>query len=281
MGYDRRWLEGSGSEDSNGRTIWALGFAAAEAPWAPIREWAMRMFEQVVPEIGPLDAARAKAFAALGGHVFLGSRPGHELALALLRDAGDHLMAMFASARRPGWDWFEGDLTYDNARMSEALIRAGKALGEPPMVETGLLTFGWLMERQTGPRGSFRPVGSNGFGRPYAAPLAYDQQPLEATATIDAAAAAYEVSGDERWAKVARDAYGWFFGDNDRGIPLADPIEGGCYDGLMATGINRNQGAESILALHLAAATMAESFGASIRTGQEPRGIAKAALPTP
>ena len=136
------------------------------------------------------------------------------------------------------------------------------------------------MERQTGPRGSFRPVGSNGFGRPYAAPLAYDQQPLEATATIDAAAAAYEVSGDERWAKVARDAYGWFFGDNDRGIPLADPVEGGCYDGLMATGINRNQGAESILALHLAAATMAESFGASIRTGQEQSGIAKAHLPT-
>ena len=281
MGYDRRWLEGSGSEDSNGRTIWALGFAAAQAPWAPIREWALRMFEQVVPQIGPLDAPRAKAFAALGAHVLLGARPGHELALELLRDAGDCLMRLFASARRPGWDWFEGDLTYDNARMSEALIRAGTALGEAGMIETGLLTFGWLMERQTGPRGSFRPVGSNGFGRPYAAPLAYDQQPLEATATIDAAAAAYQVSGDERWATAARDAFGWFFGDNDRGIPLADPIEGGCYDGLMATGINRNQGAESILALHLAAATMAESFGASIRTGQEPRGIAKAALPTP
>ncbi len=136
------------------------------------------------------------------------------------------------------------------------------------------------MACQTGPRGSFRPVGSNGFGRVYAAPLAYDQQPLEASATIDAAAAAYAVSADERWRTVARDAFGWYFGDNDRGVAIADASDGGCFDGLMATGVNRNQGAESILSLHLAAATMADAFGAPDRTGQEQEGAAKARVPT-
>ena len=113
------------------------------------------------------------------------------------------------------------------------------------------------------------PVGCKGFGRPYAPPLAFDQQPLEATATIDAAAAAYEVSGEEKWHSIARDAFAWFFGDNDAGAPLANPEEGSCCDGLMATGINRNQGAESILSLHLAALTMREAFSYRKQAGQE------------
>ena len=153
-------------------------------------------------------------------------------------------MRSYAAARRDGWDWFEPDLSYDNARLCEALLKAGQTLGDRAMIEVGLATLDWLVGVQTGPRGSFRPVGSNGFGRPYSMPLAYDQQPLEAAATIDAAATAFTITGDARWERVARDAFGWFFGDNDGGIPLADVATGGCYDGLMATGINRNQGAE-------------------------------------
>jgi hypothetical protein len=137
------------------------------------------------------------------------------------------------------------------------------------MVDRGFATLRWLARQQTGPRGTFRPVGCHGFCRPYAPPLAFDQQPIEAAATIDAAAAAYEASGREEWRQVARDAFAWFFGDNDAGVPLADSRDGSCFDGLMATGINRNQGAESILSVHLAALTMRESFSGVKRAGQE------------
>ena len=280
MGYDRQWLETEGSEDSNGRTLWALGHTAARAPWPAMRDWALNLFETAAREMDPLTFPRAKAFAALGGHALLSARPGHEAALDLVRQAGEQLKAIHAEARRDGWDWFEPELSYDNARLSEALLRAGELLGDDAMIGTGLATLDWLVARQTGPRGSFRPVGSNGFGRAYAAPLAYDQQPLEAAATIDAAAAAYAVSGNPRWRQVARDAFGWYFGDNDRGIALADLADGGCFDGLMATGVNRNQGAESILSLHLAAATMARAFGGEQRAGQEQEGAAKARVPT-
>jgi hypothetical protein len=99
--------------------------------------------------------------------------------------------------------------------------------------------------------------------------LAFDQQPVEAAATIDAAASAYEASGREEWQQVARGAFAWFFGDNDAGVPLGDARDGSCFDGLMASGINRNQGAESILSLHLAALTMREAFGTSKQAGQE------------
>jgi glycosyltransferase involved in cell wall biosynthesis len=275
MGYDRRWLEECGSEDSNGRTIWALGVTAARAPWLPIRDWALKLFDEVAPIVASLEAPRARAFAAFGALELVHAERHHELAHDMARQSGEQLMRLHDQHSRDGWDWFEPSLTYENARLAEALIRTGHALGEPQMTERGLSALAWLVDRQTSPRGAFRPVGCKGFGRPYSPPLAFDQQPLEATATIDAAAAAYRATGDEQWQQVAETAFGWFFGDNDAGVPLADASDGGCFDGLMATGINRNQGAESILSLHLAAQTMREAFGMIKQAGQLRSGTAE------
>ena len=122
----------------------------------------------------------------------------------------------------------------------------------------------------------FRPVGCKSFARPYSAPLAFDQQPREATATVDAAAAAFQASGEPKWRQMAQDAFAWFFGSNDAAMPMADPSDGGCFDGLMATGINRNQGAESILSLHLAAQSVREIFRDGKPSGQERRRDAEA-----
>jgi glycosyltransferase involved in cell wall biosynthesis len=269
MSFDRRWLEDCGSEDSNGRTLWALGLTAARSPWPALREWALKLFNEAASTAAELSAPRARAFAALGGVEMLRRYPDNQLAQSMLLQSGEQLMELHAQHSREEWHWFEPSLSYDNARLPEALIRAGQALDDRAMSELGLSCLAWLAIRQTSPRGTFRPVGCKGFGRPYAPPLAFDQQPLEATATIDAAAAAYEISGEEKWRGVASDAFAWFFGDNDAGAPLADPNEGSCCDGLMATGINRNQGAESILALHLAAQTMREVFGIRKQAGHE------------
>lgn len=269
MGYDRRWLEECGSEDSNGRTLWALGVTAAKAPWLSIRCWASKLFDEAAPIAMELSAPRARAFAAFGGLAILELSADHDFAQQMIRKSVEQLMRLHEQNAREDWDWFEPSLAYDNARLPEALIRAGHTFGDSEMLDRGLSTLQWLVSRQTSPRGAFRPVGCKSFGRPYAPPLAFDQQPLEATATVDAAASAYRATGDERWRQVAESAFGWFFGDNDAGMPLADASEGACFDGLMATGINRNQGAESILALHLAAQSMREAFGASKRAGQE------------
>lgn len=268
MGFDRRWLEEYGSQDSNGRAIWALGVAAARAPWTSIKGWAERLFNETAAIGHELEAPRARAFAALGAMEMLRSKGDHEPARRLVHQSCDQLMELLARNAREDWHWFEPSLAYDNARLPEALIRGGKLLHDPHMVERGLAAFSWLVSRQTSPRGCFRPVGCKSFGRDYAPPLAFDQQPLEATATIDAAAAAFNETGEEKWREVAGKAFGWFFGDNDAGIPLADVSDGSCFDGLMATGINRNQGAESILSLHLASQTMREAFAHGKQAGQ-------------
>ena len=269
MDFDRRWLEDRGSEDSNGRTIWALGMTAARSPWPALRQWAMKLFDETAPAAAEFTALRAKSFAALGGFELLRHQADHQTAKLLLREAAEQLVRSHRQHSREGWNWFEPWLAYDNARLPEVLIRAGQALGDPSMVHLGLSTLGWLRGRQSSPRGTFRPVGCKSFGRAYAAPLAFDQQPLEATATVDAAVAALEATGESEWRQMAHDAFAWFFGNNDAGIPMADTADGSCYDGLMATGINRNQGAESILSLHLAAQTVREIFSDRKQSGQD------------
>ena len=268
MGYDRQWLEETGSDDSNGRTLWALGVVAARSPEQGIRDWARRLFDLTAPHLSQLESPRTRAFCALGGAALLEAYPDHDLARSLLEASAQQLMELHDEHSRHDWNWFEPILSYDNARLSEALIRAGKALNDEDRLELGLSTLRWLIAHQTGPRGSFRPVGSNGFGRAYSQSLAFDQQPVEAWATIDACAAAFAATDHDEWRSHARHSFGWFFGDNDAGIPIADIATGGCYDGLMATGINRNQGAESILSLHLASLTMRHGFGQS-KAGQD------------
>jgi len=252
MRYDRTWCEDVGSEDSNGRTLWALGATARDARQSKHRDWAVAMFDMTGSMAFELGSPRAQAFAMLGAAAMLEASPGHELSLEILRRFPDQHLALLSAARRPEWQWFENVLAYDNARLPEAMIRAGVALHRPDLVACGVETLRWIAGKQTSPEGRFRAVGSESFNRPYAEPLPFDQQPLEAQATIDACAAAWEATGDRRWLDEADRAYGWFLGRNDLNLPLATAHDGGCFDGLMPTGLNRNQGAESILALQLA-----------------------------
>lgn len=251
MSFDRSWCEEAGSEDSNGRTLWALGVTAAEARDAKYRDWARMLFDETAPMSFEFGSPRAMGFAMLGAAAVLEVHPGHALSRQMLDRFGGELMALLTDARRPDWEWFEIVLAYDNARLPEALIRAGAVLGRRDLMACGLKTLDWINSRQTAPDGGFRAVGTDSFGRPYADPLPFDQQPLEAQATIDACLAAWRATGAQRWADTAVRAYRWYLGQNDLGLPLASVRDGGCFDGLTPDGVNRNQGAESILALQL------------------------------
>ncbi len=252
MNFDRTWCEDVGSEDSNGRAIWALGVTARDGKDPKHRDWARAMFDATASLALDLGSLRAQSFAMLGAAAMLDASPGHELAKSILERFPDDQIALLDAARRPEWQWFEIVLAYDNARLPQALIVAGHALGRKDLVTCGLETLDWIVGKQTSPEGRFRAVGTESFHRPYADPLQFDQQPLEAQATVDACIAAYQVTGDLRWVTEAERAYGWYLGQNDLDLPLASPLDGGCFDGLMPTGLNRNQGAESILALQLA-----------------------------
>lgn len=256
MAFDRSWLEEVGSEDSFGRGLWALGVTAAEARRNDMRIWATALFEQAAAAARALTAPRTQAFCILGAAALLDAVPSHGLARELLTKFGSALRETLAEGRRSSWLWFESVLAYDNARLPEALLRAGRLLGDNGMIADGLATLEWLGGKQTAPAGHFRAVGSESFGREYADPLPFDQQPLEAYATIEACEAAYLATGEARWMEVADKAYAWYLGENDLGLRIATIGDGGCYDGLMPDRANLNQGAESVLSFQLAGCAM-------------------------
>ena len=252
MNFDRSWCEESGSEDSNGRALWALGVTARDAHAQKHRDWASVNFDATASIAFELGSPRAHAFSMLGAAAMFEAHPGHVVAREILTRFGEELIQLLDAARRPEWSWFEIMLAYDNARLPEALLRAGTVLHRQDFIRVGLETLEWIVSRQTSPEGRFRAVGTESFGRVYAEPLPFDQQPLEAQATVEACVAAHKATGEAVWVDEALRAYRWYLGANDLDLPLATPQDGGCFDGLMPGGLNRNQGAESILALQLA-----------------------------
>uniref|UniRef100_UPI0025DA0922 glycosyltransferase family 4 protein n=1 Tax=Sphingomonas sp. TaxID=28214 RepID=UPI0025DA0922 len=165
MNFDRTWCEDFGSEDSNGRTLWALGVTARDATLTKHRDWAMSMFDMTASLALDLGSPRAQAFCMLGAAAVLQAHPGHALAQQILARFSDELLALLVEARRPEWEWFEIVLAYDNARLPEAMIRAGIALKRDDLVQSGLQTLDWIIARQTSPEGRFRAVGTESFGR--------------------------------------------------------------------------------------------------------------------
>ena len=253
MSHAGAWLEEAGAEDSQGRAFWSLGVTAAEAASSAQRAWALDLFEEAAGPLLGLRSPRAMAFCILGAGALLGERPGHREAAAIIESFAPQLARLVSAYARPGWAWFEPVLAYDNARLPEALLRAGLVMGEKDFVEMGIETLGWLAALQTAEEGHFRPVGCESFGRAYALPARWDQQPLEAQGMVEACQAALAATGAPAWLDEAERAFGWFLGANDGGIALADPASGECYDGLTPEGPNLNQGAESVLAFQLAA----------------------------
>ena len=263
MGFDRAWLEAEGSEDSFGRSLWAIGKTVGEAHSLSLRRWALNLFEQVAPHALELGSPRTWAFALLGAEAVLRAHRDHPLARRLVGEFGQRLLMQLRHERREGWTWFEAVLAYDNARLPEGLVRAGAIMGDKAMIDEGLAALDWLDRIQTSDEGRFRAVGTDSFGRRYAQPLPFDQQPLEAWATVDAALSAFEISGDARWQDTAWRAYGWYLGENDLDLPIATQGDGGCFDGLMSDRVNLNQGAESILAYQFACVAMAQGAAMS------------------
>jgi hypothetical protein len=145
------------------------------------------------------------------------------------------------------WPWFEESLTYANSRISQALLVAGEFLGHHIMQEIGTQSLDWLMQVQTDREGLFTPVGTNGFYVRHGEQSFFDQQPIEAWATISACLTAEHITRNPQWKKQANRAFDWFKGTNMLGLSVYDKETGGCHDGLHPKRVNRNQGAGSTL----------------------------------
>ena len=264
MGFNRSWLEDKGSEDSHGRTLWALGECARKDASPSRRRWAAALFAQALPSVKAFRSPRAAAFTLLGLDAYCAVVPDDRHAREIRHILADRLMSGLKSVETSDWLWFEESLAYDNARLPQALIVTGMATRTPGYVEAGLRSLRWLMTQQTTSTGQFRPVGTASFGELRRPPRAFDQQPVEATATIAACLAAWRADDDDQWQTIATRVFSWFLGSNDLSVALVDPETGSCRDGLHPDRANENRGAESVVCYLLGLAAIRQLARVSV-----------------
>ena len=271
MGFERHWLEEVGSEDCQGHALWALGLCVSQAGQGSFQMLAAQLFEQALPVAAEFASPRAWAFTLIGIDEYLRRFSGDRRANQIRESLTTRLMQSYADTAGEDWHWFEEVVSYANAKLPHALILSGRCLNAAPLLETGLKALRWLVKVQTSATGAFRPIGSNGFFRRGQERAQFDQQPIEAQATISACIEAYHATGDMFWVAEARRAFEWFLGRNDLGLALYDPGTGGCRDGLHVDRLSQNQGAESTLAFLLALAEM-QALQNTLTSFKEPVG---------
>lgn len=241
MSYSRLWLEDVGSEDSHGRALWALGVCARDAPTESLRLWAKALFGEALHGVEGFTSPRAWAFCLIG----LDAYPCDTVMAKCLTE---RLVSLYRRLETHDHHWFEADLTYDNARLSQAVLCGAAIVQNPDFTEVGLKSLHWLLSKQCAPSGYFRPIGTDGYLTQGQTTALFDQQPLESQATIAACRTAWGLTHDAHWLNGAQAAFNWYFGDNDLGLSLIDNETGRCCDGLHPDRVNENCGAESVLA---------------------------------
>lgn len=253
LSYGREWQEEVGSEDSHGRALWSLGKVFCYPGASELRGAAARLFENALPATRTFTSPRAWAFSLLGVHSYLECFPGDRKVQGIRNELANRLLDIYERSHSADWLWFEQSLSYSNARLAEAMLIAGRQSGNKRMEEVGLESLRWLLAQQhRSDAHTFVPIGSTGFYPRGSAKARFDQQPVEACATVSACLQAYRLTSEHFWLDEAWSAFRWFLGDNDLYLPLYDATTGGCCDGLHPDRVNENQGAESTISFLMA-----------------------------
>lgn len=262
MSFERRWLEEKGSEDSHGRAVWALGVCAGGDLPASDHALAGHLFARALPAALTFTSLRAMAFSLFGIREYLVRFSGNRQVAQVQETLTERIFEHFQKVEQPDWVWCEEYLCYDNPRLAQALIGSAAQLQRPDYLEMGLRALTWLMQLQLSDSRHLRPVGSDRvFHRGQEKPH-FDQQPVEAWASVSASLEAYRATSDPVWHERAKRSFEWFVGRNDLGLATYDHTTGGCRDGLHFDRLNENQGAESTLAFLLALGEMCLSRNA-------------------
>ncbi len=246
MTYSREWLEDVGSEDAHGRVLWCLGKSVAFLDDPGHLAISTTLFNKAIRAVENFHSPRAIAFCLVGMHAYLKKFSGDSDVRRIREILAERLYGQFKNNSTHDWPWLENTLNYSNGKLPQALLLSGQWMQKSEMTDMGLNSLKWLLSIQT-EDSHFVPIGSNGWYEKGGRKARFDQQPIEANAMIDACVEAFNVTRDKMWIESAVMCFNWFLGNNDLNMLLYDAKTGGCRDGLMADGINQNEGAESTL----------------------------------
>jgi glycosyltransferase involved in cell wall biosynthesis len=252
MSYSWEWLDDTGSEDSNSRVIYALGYTMKNPPAESYLPLCKTLFDRSIVKMKNFKSPRAIARILIGCIFYLKIFSGATEIKKICRVFAEKLSMMYEENKDQKWHWFEKIVAYSNARMPQAMLAAGAFFNNKKYIHQGLESLNWLIHIQYNKSGSasgghMSLVGNNGWYRKGKSKALYDQQPVEIPSLISASYQAYCITKDEKWLSVIQICFEWFLGRNDRDEMLYDHSTGGCCDGLSINIRNENQGAESTL----------------------------------
>lgn len=251
LGFDRRFRDDVGSEDSIGRAIWACGYTLSSGVPVEMKHVAKEILDRGLPSSHSFTSPRAEAFTVLGLHHYHRAFPEDRNIQENMEAIAGGLMTLYRSEAADDWRWFEPYLTYSNPRLPQALFAAYESTGEPEYLQVAQSSLDFLIEVQI-VGDMFVPIGTEGWFKRNGRRALYDQQPIEASCMVEAALTALNSTGDERYRNTALIAFEWYHGRNTKGVVIYNPETATCYDGITPKGLNQNQGAEATLSYYLA-----------------------------
>ncbi len=274
MDYNRLFIEDVGSEDCLGRCIWALGFTVSQASVPEnLKNTCRYMLNQCLPHVNTLISPRAQSYTVVGlsylleeetvlPYVFpyssnvIDPEAADFLPEELIKVSMDWLATslhnQYVNNKGLDWHWYEDSLTYGNAMLPWALLRAYRITNKSEFQETARESLDFLTAKTFTEEGYFKPIGSHGWLLRDGTAAPYDEQPIEACEMLLACREAYEVIGDTAYIALSIHCYEWYLGRNSLQVPLINAETGGCYDGIHAKGLNMNQGSESVISYSIA-----------------------------
>jgi glycosyltransferase involved in cell wall biosynthesis len=248
LSFDRKWGEEERTEDAHGRLVWAAGTLIRKRPNEQLAGYGNQLFHDAVDPVRDFISPRAWAFSILGIRRYLDKFGGDRNTKLLGTSLAEKLLERFKENSSEDWVWLEDSVTYENARLPQALICWGDFTSNDEMTSWGLKSLRWLMDVQTdSDSGVLSLIGNEGWLDRGGEKADFDQQPVEVAALIDANWQAYQATESRDYLENIYMAFNWFLGKNDLGVTLYDFRRGGCRDGLHPSRVNENEGAESTL----------------------------------
>lgn len=249
LSYDRlkRW---DLSEDCYGRAMWGCGTLYASKMPLDLRRCAKEMFNLGLRNIRNLKAPRAIAFTILGLYEYWKKSRDSQV-LDLIRKLAWYLVELYQVTADDDWKWFENIITYENARLPQALFIAYMVTRNREFKDVAIQSFKFLKELMV-VNGMFWPIGNKGWYHRGGIRALYDQQPVEAGCMVEASLTGFEATRESDYLKTAIIAFEWYLGRNSLGVKVYNERSGACYDGITPRGLNYNMGAEATLSYLMA-----------------------------
>ena len=262
VGYDRRFLDDSGSYDTFGRVLSGLGGAIACSSDQSLVHYAKEIFDKAVvnlPEDKPWSIhIRSLAYANCGFAGYLRQYPDSPKIVALLKTSVDHLMEQYQNNCSTSWHWFDQNITYGNAKIPYSLMLAYTLFNDNKYLDVALESLDFITAIQF--EGTyFDLIGNQGWMQKGETRAYFDQQPIEIGYLVEAYCKAMQLTGKAEYRNLAKKAYYWFFGNNRLGISLYDAARNFPTDGFNEIEGNKNSGAEAVISFALAVTSLKET----------------------